>query len=113
MGLFEVIIAPKALEQLDKYVEYIRFTLLNDDAANRVWADAVDTIDEMETVAGSLQLSRHPALKKLGYRVKMFKSHDYVMIYRIEDNIVYVEGIYHMLQDYANLFVCEQLDGEK
>ena len=28
--------------------------------------------------------------------------HDYVIIYRVEDNIAYIVGVFHMLQDYAS-----------
>ena len=35
----------------------------------------------------------------------LFLRHDYVMLYRIEENVVYVEAIYHLLQDYENLFL--------
>ena len=42
MDSFDVMISPKALEQLSRYVEYIHDTLLNPIAAERVWKDAMD-----------------------------------------------------------------------
>ena len=42
MDSFEVIIAPKALEQLDDYISYIQYTLLNPQAAVSVWQDAIN-----------------------------------------------------------------------
>ena len=107
MVLYDVIISPKALLQLDKYIDYIQFTLLNEQAAESVWKDAIETSETLKTVAGSLKLCDHPKLEKLGYRSICFLKHKYIMLYRIEDGIVYVEAIYHQLQDYENSFVKE------
>ena len=107
MDSFEVIIAPKALEQLNEYIGYIRYTLLNPIAAELVWNDAVETQDELMTVAGSLKLCDHPVLHQLGYHAIGFKKHKYVMLYRLDGNKAYVEGIYHQMQDYENTFASD------
>jgi len=104
MDLFEVIISPKALSQLNEYVDYIQFTLLNEQAARNVWQDAIDTADKLETTAGSLSFCRKTSLRKQEYRIINFLHHRYVMLYRIEEKKVYVEAIYHQLQDYENIF---------
>lgn len=54
MDLFNVIILPKALSQLNDYIEYLQYTLLNDQAARNVWQDALDTREQLSNVAGSL-----------------------------------------------------------
>lgn len=41
MDSYDVIISPKALLQLDKYIDYIQYTLLNEQAAKSVWQDAI------------------------------------------------------------------------
>ena len=51
MVLYEVIISPKALSQLEMYVDYIQYTLLNEQAAKSVWNDALETRDELAKVA--------------------------------------------------------------
>ncbi len=43
MDLYNVIIAPKALAQLECYIDYIQHTLLNDKAAEAVLRDAMET----------------------------------------------------------------------
>lgn len=55
MVSYNVIITPKALSQINAYIDYIQFTLLNNQAAKAVWDDANDTISRLETVAGSLE----------------------------------------------------------
>ena len=56
----------------------------------------------MSNVAGSLKKCDNPKLRELGYRRINFLSHRYFMLYRIEDDVVYVDNIFHELQDYEN-----------
>lgn len=104
MVSYKVIISPRALSQLNDYIDYIQFTLLNNQGAKSVWDDAVETTERLETIAGSLAPCNHPKLKENGYYPILFSHHRYVMLYRIENNIAYVDAIYHELQDYENLF---------
>lgn len=104
MDLYNVIISPKALAQLESYIDYIQYTLLNEDAAYNVWQDAKKTRDRLSNVAGSLQFCRHPQLRDMGYHAIHFEQHRYTMLYRVEGTNAYVEAIYHQLQDYENIF---------
>lgn len=107
MDSFNVIISPTALSQLNGYIDYLQYTLLNDQAAFNVWQDALETREQLSRVAGSLKLCIHPDLKKNGYRVIGFMRHHYLMLYRIEGTTVYVDAIYHQLQDYEKIFADE------
>ncbi len=107
MVSFNVIISPKALSQLNSYIDYLQYTLLNDQAAYNVWQDALETRSQLSRVAGSLKLCTHPQLKKHGYRAISFMRHRYLMLYRIDGTTVYVDAIYHQLQDYENTFANE------
>lgn len=104
MVSFDVIISPKALAQLNNYIDYLQYTLLNEQAAHNVWQDALDTRERLSEVAGSLKLCTHPILKKYGYRSINFLRHCYLMLYRLEAQTAYVDAIYHQLQDYENIF---------
>ncbi len=107
MDSFDVIISPKALSQLNNYIDYLQYTLLNDQAGCNVWQDALETRDQLSKVADSLKLCTHPQLKKHGYHVIHFMRHRYLMLYRIEGTTAYVDAIYHQLQDYENTFADE------
>lgn len=107
MDSFDVIVSPKALSQLNDYVDYLQYTLLNDQAAHNVWRDALETRDQLSKIANSLKFCTHPQLKKDGYRAIHFMRHRYLMLYRIEGATVYVDAIYHQLQDYENIFADE------
>ena len=107
MDLYETIISPKALSQLDSYVDYILNTLMNPQAAMALLQDAIETRSLLARCAGSLGYCAHPVLKAEGYHPIRFTGHRYVMLYRIEGKTVYVDGIYHQLQDYENTFANE------
>ena len=107
MDSFNVIISPKALSQLNNYIDYLQYTLLNDQAAYNVWQDALETREQLSRVASSLKYCTHPKLKKSGYRAISFMRHCYLMLYRIVGSTVYVDAIYHQLQDYENTLADE------
>ncbi len=60
MDSFNVIISPKALSQLNSYIDYLQYTLLNNQAAYNVWQDALETWEQLSRVAGSLKFFTHP-----------------------------------------------------
>lgn len=105
MDSFNVIISPKALSQLNSYIDYLQYTLLNDQAAFEVWKDAVETRERLASITGNLKFCNHSVLKKNGYRSINFLRHRYLMLYRIEGSNVYVDAIYHPLQNYEKNFI--------
>ena len=82
MDTYKVVISPRAMELLQKSVNYIRDVLLAPLAAQAVWEDALETVRELKTVAGSLRLCSDPRLRSLGYHAARFQRHDYIMLYR-------------------------------
>lgn len=113
MDSYNVIISPKALAQLESYIDYLQYTLLNDQAARSVWQDARETQTRLSSVAGSLRYCTHPKLREEGYRAINFQRHRYLMLYRTEGTTAYVDAIYHQLQDYENTFADELNEYEK
>lgn len=108
MDTFKVIISPEAKSQLSDYVCYIRTVLLNDVAAKSVYDDAIETGKRLSVVAGSLAYCKDERLKSHGYKAIYFRNHQYVMIYRTIGQVAYVDGIFHLRQDYENLFAINQ-----
>lgn len=101
---YEVYITTIAKHQLDRHIAYILSKYKNLQAAREVISDANSTKKRLSMVAGSLPLCEDEVLARHGYRRIFFKKHALFMIYNIEDNIVYVQGIYHRLQDYESVF---------
>jgi plasmid stabilization system protein ParE len=100
---YKVVLTYIAEKQLDDILFYLTYVLKNEQAARNVWNDAMDTIGRLESVAGALKECDEPELAQFGYRRINFKFHEYLMLYTIEADTVYIDRIYHRLQDYKNL----------
>lgn len=77
----------------------------NKQAAKNVLDDFENTIKKLKYVASSLKVCDNPRLQSLGYRRINFQQHRYFMLYRIENDVVYVDDIFHELQDYENKMI--------
>ena len=65
--------------------------------------DFDDTIDILSEQAEHFEYCRSERLRKLGLHKIHFRKHRYLLVYRVKDNRVIVEGMYHELQDYENI----------
>lgn len=106
---YKVIIMPPAKYRLDRYICYTIETLHNRQAARAILADAKDTKKRLAEIAESLKICENPVLAKYGYRKIKFAKHRFVMLYRIQDKTVIVDGMFHELQDYEGIFADEFL----
>ena len=105
MKTYKVVITDKAKSQMSLYLRYLKHDLKNPQAAKAVRDDFKETIKQLRNVAGSLKYCENPNLAKKKLKKINFQRHDYVMLYRIEDNTATVVHIYHMLQDYENKMI--------
>ena len=99
---YKIVLMRDAAEDLDRFVTYLLFEKKSEQAARNLLNDFEVTIVSLKNVAGSLKLCDNPKLRELGYRRINFLYHRYFLLYRIEDDIVYVDNIFHELQDYEN-----------
>ena len=95
----------EAEEDLNQFVQYLLFAKKNKQAAKNVLDDFEDTIKKLKNVASSLKVCDNPRLQSFGYRRINFQQHRYFMLYRIENDVVYVDDIFHELQDYENRMI--------
>ena len=73
--------------------------------------DFEDTVELLKHVAGSMKTCDNPRLQSLGYHRINFQKHRYFMLYRIEDDVVYVDDIFHELQDDEKIIYRKIVDG--
>ena len=99
---YKIVLMRDAEEDLDRFITYLLFEKKSEQAAKNLLNDFEATKTSLSNVAGSLKLCDNPNLKALGYRRINFLSHRYFMLYRIENDTVYVDNIFHELQDYEN-----------
>ncbi|MCM1261394.1 MAG: type II toxin-antitoxin system RelE/ParE family toxin [Butyrivibrio sp.] len=99
---YRVVVTKDAEEDLERFIEYLISEKKSTQAAENVLNDYDATIESLKHVAESLKLCDNPRLCQLKYRRINFLNHRYFMLYRIVDNVVFVDNIFHELQDYEN-----------
>ncbi|MCI9574071.1 MAG: type II toxin-antitoxin system RelE/ParE family toxin [Lachnospiraceae bacterium] len=99
---YKVVVTRDAEEDLERFIKYLVIEKGNMQAAENVLNDYDATIESLRHVAGSLKLCDSLRLKRLGYRRIHFLNQRYFMLYRIVDDVVFVDNIFHELQDYEN-----------
>lgn len=99
---YKVVVTRDAEEDLECFIKYLIIEKESLQTAKNVLNDYDATIESLKHVAGSLKLCDNPRLRQVEYRRINFLNHRYFMLYRIVDNIVFVDNIFHELQDYEN-----------
>ena len=99
---YKIVIMEDAEEDLDKFVRYLLLEKKSEQAARNLLDDFESTIVSLSHIAGSLKECENPRLKELGYRRINFMTHRYFMLYRIDGDTVFVDNIFHELQDYES-----------
>ena len=99
---YKIVVTKDAEEDLDRFVKYLIFEKESLQAAQNVLDDYETTIEKLKHVASSIKLCDNPRLRKLEYRRINFMDHRYFMMYRVVGNVVFVDNIFHELQDYEN-----------
>ena len=102
---YKVVVTVDAEEDLNNYIRYLLIVKKNEQAAKNVLDEFETTVQSLMRVAGSLKLCDNPRLRKLGYRRINFLSYRYFMMYRIDEDVVFVDNIFHELQDYENIMI--------
>ena len=105
----DVIISRYAQEQLRKYGSYLKYEKMNSQAADALMDDVIQTQHRLLNVAASLSYLKDRDLRMLGYKKIRLKKHRYLFIFRIQNDVAYIDAMYHELQDYENLFKEEVL----
>ncbi len=99
---YKVVVTRDAEEDLERFIKYLILEKKSMQAAANILNDYDATIESLKHVAGSLKLCDNSRLRQLEYRRINFLNHRYFMLYRIVDNVVFVDNIFHELQDYDN-----------
>lgn len=98
--VYKVFVTKDAEADLDHFIRYVLLEKKSEQAARNLLKDFEITKQKLAHVAGSLKYCDNPRLRKQGYKRINFTSHRYFMLYRIEDDMVMIDNIFHELQDY-------------
>ena len=102
MKQYKVVVTDKAETALDKYIGYLVDVKKNEQAANNLLYDYIETRKELERVAGSIKIPESKKLKERNLKRINFKRHNYFILFRIDDDKAVVVEIFHGLEDYEN-----------
>lgn len=97
---YSLIITERANELLDKLVFYLLYQLKNEQAASH-FLDGVSKIyDRVVENPFQFPQCRDLVLKKKEYREAVIPDMNYVVIYKIHEDTVYILGVFHGLENY-------------
>lgn len=99
--VFKVVTSEDAEEQLYEALDYIRNVLCNEFAAINVYVDYLNTTRSLRLFPRAHRKCDGEALKDY-HRVNL-RKHRYFLLYRVENDTVYIERFYHASQDYERL----------
>ena len=94
---YKVVVTRDAEEDLERFIKYLVLEKESMQAAENMLNDYDVTIESLRRVAGSLKLCDNSRLRQLEYRCINFLNHRYFMIYRIVDNVIFVDNIFYEL----------------
>lgn len=97
---YRLIITDRAEELLDGLVNYLLYKLKNQQAAIHLLDNIERIYDRLEENPFQFPLSMDTYLLHKGYREAVLPDMNYVLIFKIEGNNVYVLGVFHQLEQY-------------
>ena len=93
MKSYNVNITDRAEKMMEKYLAHLVYEKQNMQAAIAVSDDYDETIDELETIAGSLRFCDDVDLRNREIRRIKFRKHDYILLYRVEVDDLLANGL--------------------
>ena len=99
---YKVVITINAQEDMDSIVEYMINCLCNTQAARNFLDSLNHTLDLLKSNAESYKLCSNKKLSALGYRQLNLIKTRYFLLYRVEQDIVFIDGVFHEVQDIEN-----------
>jgi plasmid stabilization system protein ParE len=86
---------------LDERIVYLLSQFHNDRAASHLLDRINEIYDHLEDNPYIYRESQDPFLKAFHYHEAKVTDMDYIIIYKIVGNIVYILGIFHSLENYS------------
>jgi plasmid stabilization system protein ParE len=99
---YKLMITDRAEELLDQLVSYILFKFKNETAVKHLLDGIEQVYQRLMDNPYQFADSRDAFLKRKGYKEAVVKDMDYILIFRIDGDVVYVLGIFHQLENYKD-----------
>ena len=98
---YNLIISDRADKLIDERVDYLINKFKNPQAAIHLLDGISEIYDRLEENPYQFSDSRDELLLKQGYKEALISDMKYKILFRIENNNVYVVGLFHVLEHYA------------
>lgn len=87
---------------LDSCVRYLLNKFKNEQAAEHLLSGVSEIYDTLESNPNVYRVSQDPFMKALEYHEAKVPGMDYMIVYKIVNQNVYIMGIFHTLENYAD-----------
>ena len=87
---------------LHNCVKYLLEKFESEQAAKHLLDGVSQIYDNLESNPNIYRLSEDPFMKALGYHEAKIPEMDYIIIYKVSDDNVYILGIFHTLENFTN-----------
>ena len=87
---------------LDNCVKYLLGKFKSEQAAKHLLDGVSEIYDKLESNPNIYRLSEDPFMKAMDYHEAKIPEMDYMIIYKVVADNVYILGIYHTLENYAS-----------
>ena len=99
---YNLIVTDEMDKLLENCVNYILRKFKNEQAASHLLDEVEKIYDEIEDNPGIYPVSADPFLAALTYHEAVLRDMNYKIIYKYDDETVYILGIYHDLENYVD-----------
>lgn len=98
--VYNLSVAERADELLDIILHHLIYQFKNKQAAKHLLDEIERIYDRLEENPLQFPVCRDTYLAKRGYREAVTRQMDYVIIFRVNSDIVNIVGIFHQLENY-------------
>lgn len=97
---YRIIITSHAEQQIDRCLQYVSTSLYSKQGVSAIIDDVESAFRTLRIYAESFAYCEDPHLRSKGYRKLSLAQHDYILIYRVSLDVVYIMGFFHMRENY-------------
>lgn len=97
---YRLIVTERADELLDHLIYHLLYQLKNEQAAQHLLKEIENLYERFEENPLQFPLSQDAYLASKGYHQAIVPNMNYVIVFSIKEDAVYVTGVFHQLESY-------------
>ena len=98
---FDLRISNRAAQQIDLLAAYLKDTLENPQACRHFFDEIEESFNALKENPYCYKLCLESFLAYKGYRSAKLSSMQYRIIFRIDEDTVFIVGVFHTLENYS------------